>query len=107
MITTTWELHIAAPRYPEERSALIEELEFHKHRATELIVDYVADEDQIHVMFDDVKVLRSVMESCRLLRLDDLTLSCSFSGSTLRGPIHGELICGNDEESEIDCPSRH
>jgi hypothetical protein len=101
MLTTTWELHFAAPRSPEQEMQFTGDLGELKRQFTELRIDWFEDEDRWSVMVDSVEVFIQVLDRCRQHTL--LEITCQFDGDD---DVHGKLMLDDEEEerSEISFP---
>lgn len=103
MVTTTWELHYAAPRSSTDQDKKVEGLEAIKKHYTVLRMDWTLDGGGLHIMFADPEVMFDVI---MLLGKPD-SLTCQFSEVTYDGTCHGKLVLDDeeDESSEISFPT--
>lgn len=103
MMTTTWELHFAAPRSSEQAVRVQWDLGVIKQQYTVMCVDWFEDGEVLSVMVDSAEVLKRVLRDLYDLQL--LKLTCQFS--TDGGSLSGTLVLDDeeDENSEICFPT--
>jgi hypothetical protein len=92
-VSTTWELHYAAPG--SSRGFILAGLDSLKHRLTEMLIDYLDDGDEIHVMVGDIKTLWEVFNELREIG-PPRSLTCDLEV----GDFSGMLRLGMDGEDE-------
>ena len=108
MISTTWELHYSAPRSPDDLELVLVDLGELKCKYTEMRMDYLSDEDGIHIMIGDVEVFMSVIGSMMnvigIVAERPIKITVQFDA----GPVRGELVLDEegDEKTEIDLPDK-
>jgi len=104
MLTTTWELHYAAPRPFANQESLDEGLNKIKESYTLLRMDWDRDENGLHIMFGDPEVLMDVV----MLMGQPTKLTCQFVEATYDGTVNGTLVLDDDEDenSEIYFPTK-
>jgi len=103
MLTTTWELHFAAPRSPAQEQKALADLGDLKQQFTEMRIDWFEDEDRLSVMVDSVEVFLQAVDRLREYTL--LEVACGFDADD---GVHGKLVLDDEEEerSEISFPTR-
>lgn len=107
MLTTTWELHFAAPRSPEQGARVSGGLASVKRQYTEMRFDWFEDGDTLSVMVGDIEVFLQVLRRWDLKDLVLQKVTCGFVDSTYDGAAHGTMVLDDeeDEHSEISFPT--
>jgi hypothetical protein len=106
VLTTTWELHYAAPREVGEKEQLLSFLGAFKAKFTVMRMDFIEDEAGFSVMVGDSGAFKDVV--CALAPWGPYKISVQFVEVTYDGAITGDLILDEegDDSSSLSFPTR-